>query len=86
MIKGMVGQLETRLTTDGGPVEDWAKLITSLGVIGEKNRAKAAYDKALTVFQADDAALGTIEAAASTAVFDYLESSCNRTRCHSSLA
>ncbi len=67
MIKGMVGQLETRLTSEGGPVEEWAKLITSLGVIGEKTRAKAAYDKALTVFQADDAALGLIEAAASTA-------------------
>ncbi len=67
MIKGMVGQLETRLTSEGGPVEEWAKLITSLGVIGEKTRAKAAYDKALTMFQADDAALGQIEAAASTA-------------------
>ncbi len=67
MIKGMVGQLETRLTTEGGPVEEWAKLITSLGVIGEKTRAKAAYDKALEVFKADDAALGAIEAAASTA-------------------
>ena len=67
MIKGMVGQLETRLTTEGGPVEEWAKLITSLGVIGEKTRAKAAYDKALIVFQADDAALGQIEAAASEA-------------------
>ena len=67
MIKGMVNQLETRLTTEGGPVDEWAKLITSLGVIGEKTRAKAAYDKALAVFQADDAALGQIEAAASQA-------------------
>ncbi len=67
MIKGMVGQLETRLRTEGGPVEEWAKLITSLGVIGEKTRAKTAYDKALTVFQSDDTALGAIEAAASTA-------------------
>ncbi|MES2433939.1 MAG: c-type cytochrome biogenesis protein CcmI [Pseudomonadota bacterium] len=67
MIKGMVGQLESRLTTVGGPVEDWAKLITSLGVIGEKVRAKAAYDTALEVFKSDDAALGQIESAASTA-------------------
>lgn len=67
MIKGMVGQLETRLMSEGGPVEEWAKLITSLGVIGEKTRAKVVYDKALTAFKADDAALGTIEAAASAA-------------------
>ena len=67
MIKGMVGQLEARLTTEGGPVEEWAKLITSLGVIGEKTRAKAAYDKALEAFKSDDAALGQIESAASTA-------------------
>lgn len=67
MIKGMVGQLETRLTSEGGPVEDWAKLITSLGVIGEKARAKAAYDKAIETFKSDDAALGQIESAASTA-------------------
>ncbi|MDZ4393825.1 c-type cytochrome biogenesis protein CcmI, partial [Cypionkella sp.] len=67
MIKGMVDQLETRLTTEGGPVEEWAKLITSLGVINEKTRAKAAYDNAIEAFRSDDAALGQIEAAASTA-------------------
>lgn len=67
MIKSMVDQLETRLTSEGGPVEEWAKLITSLGVIGEKARAKAAYEKALVAFKSDDTALGQIEAAASDA-------------------
>ncbi|OYU39342.1 MAG: c-type cytochrome biogenesis protein CcmI [Pseudorhodobacter sp. PARRP1] len=67
MIKGMVAQLETRLTSEGGPVEEWVKLITSLAVLGEKDHAKAIYEKAVQTFSADDAALGKIEAAASDA-------------------
>lgn len=67
MIKSMVDQLETRLTTAGGPVEEWVKLINALGVLGDKARAKAAYDNALIALQSDDAALGQIEEAASKA-------------------
>lgn len=67
MIKGMVEQLETRLNSEGGPVEDWAKLINALGVLGDQSRAKAAYAKAIAQFKSDDAALGQIEAAASQA-------------------
>lgn len=67
MIKGMVAQLETRLTSEGGPVEEWVKLISSLAVLGEKDHAKAIYEKAVQTFKSDDAALGKIEAAASDA-------------------
>ncbi|MDB5660690.1 MAG: ccmI [Cypionkella sp.] len=67
MIKGMVDQLEARLTTEGGPVEDWVKLMTSLAKLGEKEDAKAAYEQAVQVFKSDTAALGQIEAAASDA-------------------
>lgn len=67
MIKGMVAQLETRLTSEGGPVEEWVKLITSLAVLGEKDHAKAIYEQAVQTFSTDDAALGKIEAAASDA-------------------
>lgn len=67
MIKGMVGTLETRLNSEGGPVEDWIKLINALAVLGEKDRAKAAYEKAAAAFTSDDTAAGQIEAAASQA-------------------
>lgn len=67
MIKGMVGTLETRLNSEGGPVEDWIKLINALAVLGEKDRAKAAYEKAAAAFKSDDTAAGQIEAAASQA-------------------
>ncbi len=39
MIKGMVGGLETRLMTDGGPLEDWLKLMNALAVLGDKPTA-----------------------------------------------
>lgn len=67
MIKGMVDQLETRLKTEGGPVEEWVKLIKSSATLGEKTRAKAAYEQALEAFKSDTAALGQIESAASDA-------------------
>lgn len=50
MIAGMVAQLSDRLATEGGEVEDWAKLITSLGVLDRMDEAKAIYDEALTRF------------------------------------
>lgn len=67
MIKGMVDQLQARLTSQGGPVEEWVKLIKSSAVLGDKARAKAAYEQALAAFKTDDTALGQIEAAASDA-------------------
>lgn len=67
MIKGMVGQLEERLGSEGGPVEDWAKLINSLAVLGDTDRVKAAYAKAQAAFKDDSAALATLQAAASAA-------------------
>lgn len=67
MIAGMVGQLETRLTDEGGPLEDWTKLITSLGVLGEADRAKAAYARATAAFAGDTAGLDALLQAATTA-------------------
>ena len=63
MIKGMVDQLESRLLSDSGPVEDWVKLITSLGVLDDKERASAALTAARKAFAGQDAALAQIEAA-----------------------
>ena len=41
MIAGMVDGLAQRLATEGGPPEDWARLIRSLGVLGRKEEAQA---------------------------------------------
>lgn len=67
MIEGMVSQLEDRLGSEGGPVEEWAKLINSLTVLGDADRVKAAYAKAQAAFKDDSAALATLQDAASAA-------------------
>jgi cytochrome c-type biogenesis protein CcmH len=63
MIRGMVEGLAERLATDGGPPEDWARLIGALGVLGETARARAVADEALAVFAGNSDALATINAA-----------------------
>ena len=51
MITGMVTQLSERLATEGGEVEDWAKLITSLSVLNRKEEAQKIYAEALSKFK-----------------------------------
>ncbi len=63
MIRGMVSGLADRLATEGGPAQDWARLITSLGVLGELERATEIADEARVVFADDQSALGLIEQA-----------------------
>ncbi len=63
MIGGMVAGLSDRLAREGGPAQDWARMITSLGVLGETQRAGAIYDNALEVFAGDDGALDQIRSA-----------------------
>ncbi len=67
MIRGMVGQLSSRLAEEGGPVEDWARLISSLGVLGETDRASAIYAEAQTVFAESPEALDMLRGAAERA-------------------
>lgn len=67
MIGGMVDGLSNRLATEGGPPGDWARLITSLGVLGEREQALAVFDNAMQVFAEDDGALDIIRAAGSQA-------------------
>ncbi len=67
MIKGMVGGLEQRLLADGGTPEDWAKLVTSLGVLGETDRAKTALEAGRKALAGDEAALAILNAAAGPA-------------------
>ncbi len=60
MIGSMVDGLSERLATEGGPVEDWARLISSLGVLGQTDRAQAIYDNAIEVFADNPAATDVI--------------------------
>ncbi|MEM9575888.1 MAG: c-type cytochrome biogenesis protein CcmI [Pseudomonadota bacterium] len=57
MIQSMVQGLSDRLASEGGPVEDWAQLITALGVLGETGGARAVYENATQVFADDTRAL-----------------------------
>lgn len=69
MIEGMVGQLSERLAKDGGSAEEWAKLITSLGVLGRKDQARQIYTEAQERFKGQSVELqGLREAAASAGV------------------
>ncbi len=63
MIEGMVGGLADRLANEGGPPEDWARLISSLLVLGEEDRARAIYAEARQVFAETPDALALIEEA-----------------------
>lgn len=67
MIRSMVDRLSDRLATEGGPPEDWARLISSLGVLGDGDRAAEIWAEAQTVFAGDEAGLATVRAAAEQA-------------------
>lgn len=64
MIQGMVGGLEERLLAEGGPVEDWLKLIRALGVLGDKPRMASALAAARKAYAAEPGALSALTAAA----------------------
>lgn len=67
MIEGMVKGLEDRLASQGGTPEEWARLISSLGVLGQKDRASAILSEARQRFAGKQAAADLIEAAAKQA-------------------
>ncbi len=67
MIRGMVEGLSDRLASEGGPPEDWARLITALGVLGETERARAIWNEAQQVFAGRPEALAAVNAAADRA-------------------
>lgn len=67
MIETMVEGLSDRLAKDGGPAADWARLITSLGVLGDLPRATAIYAEAQTRFAGRAAELEELRLAAVSA-------------------
>ena len=60
MIEGMVSGLAGRLAEEGGPPEEWARLIASLGVLGRENDAISVYNNALVTFADNEAAIEVI--------------------------
>ncbi len=64
MIQSMVDGLSARLASEGGSAQDWARLITSLGVLGQTDQARLIYAEAQGVFAGRDAEIATLRAAA----------------------
>ncbi|WP_108483475.1 c-type cytochrome biogenesis protein CcmI [Oceaniglobus ichthyenteri] len=64
MIQGMVIGLADRLATQGGPPEDWARLIVAYGVLGDTQTAANIYREAKGVFSDDEQALAALATAA----------------------
>ena len=67
MIEGMVAQLGERLATEGGPVEDWARLISSLSVLGRLDDDAEIYAEALVRFEGSPSQPSFLREAALTA-------------------
>lgn len=67
MIQGMVGQLADRLATEGGPPQDWARLITALVVLGEDDTARTVLAEAEAIFGGDVQAVNILRRAAEEA-------------------
>lgn len=67
MIRGMVARLSDRLATEGGPPEDWARLISSLAVLGDEAQAIAIWNNAQEVFADNPEALEVVREGARAA-------------------
>lgn len=67
MIRGMVDRLSDRMAREGGPPQDWARLISSLGILGETERARGIWAEAQGIFAGHPEELATIRAAAEEA-------------------
>ncbi len=67
MAEAMVEKLAARLAAEGGPAEDWARLISALGVLGQGERARAILAEARADFAGRPADLAVLEAAAQKA-------------------
>ncbi len=67
MIRNMVDGLAERLATEGGGPEDWARLISALGVLGQTERAAAIWGEAQQVFAPEPGAIEIIREAAQSA-------------------
>lgn len=67
MIEGMVAGLADRLATQGGPVNQWARLIVAYSVLGQVDDAKGILAEARDVFGASEQAVAVLDEAAARA-------------------
>ncbi|MEM7695165.1 MAG: c-type cytochrome biogenesis protein CcmI [Pseudomonadota bacterium] len=56
MVEAMVAQLAARLANEGGSADEWARLVRSHTVLGDREAAKAAVDAALKTLDQSEAA------------------------------
>jgi cytochrome c-type biogenesis protein CcmH len=64
MIAGMVDGLERRLTQNPRDADGWIRLMRSRMVLGQPDRARAAFQSALRAFNADRATQQSLRSAA----------------------
>lgn len=64
MIGGMVEGLAARLANQGGTPEEWARLISALGTLGQTDRARAIWSEGRMIFADQPEALALLQAAA----------------------
>jgi cytochrome c-type biogenesis protein CcmH len=64
MIRGMVAGLSERLSGEGGTPAEWSRLINAYAVLGEKDKARASWNEAQSVFESLPDALDAIRSAA----------------------
>ena len=62
MIRSMVDGLEQKLAANPDNLEGWLRLIRARSVLGDTDKAKTAYKKALTQFSGNQDALAQISA------------------------
>ncbi|WP_417270574.1 c-type cytochrome biogenesis protein CcmI [Celeribacter sp.] len=60
MIRGMVDGLSARLANEGGTAEEWSRLISSLAMLGETDRATAIWKEAQVIFGATPEAMAIV--------------------------
>ncbi|MEA1834047.1 c-type cytochrome biogenesis protein CcmI [Methylobacterium durans] len=63
-IRGMVDGLDQRLAKQGGTVEEWLRLVRSRSVLGERDKALSALERARSALGADGTALERLDAQA----------------------
>ena len=67
MIQGMVSSLSNRLANEGGTVNEWARLIRALGVLGETTNASKIWIEAQTIFERNSSDIEILREAARAA-------------------
>ena len=61
MIRGMVDGLEKKLEADGSDLQGWLRLIRARAVLGDRDKAKAAYDSAKSKFKDNPDAVAQLD-------------------------